>query len=126
MIKVMKLISKKEFLLTLSLLVLVFALYNPFGTFMPSVLDMVILALLVVVIGLFAGFVVNEKVTDEREIGHRAMAGRSGFTAGLLVVLLGIVFQGLQHKPIDGWLLVALVAMVLVKIFSRIYSRNYR
>jgi hypothetical protein len=85
MIKIMKLISKKELGLTLALLVLVFVLCNPFGNFMPSIMDMVVLALLVVVVGLFAGFVVNEKVIDERELEHRAKAGRSGYTAGLVV-----------------------------------------
>jgi hypothetical protein len=126
MIKIMKLISKKELGLTLALLVLVFVLCNPFGNFMPSIMDMVVLALLVVVVGLFAGFVVNEKVIDERELEHRAKAGRSGYTAGLVVVLTGIVVQGLKHVPIDGWLLLALVSMVVVKIASRIYSRNYQ
>lgn len=117
--------SKKELFFSVALVILAVVLCNPFNIFMPSMFQMVVLALLVVFVGLFAGLVVHESVSDEREQFHRDQAGRLGYTAGLIVVLMGIITQSLRHVPIDGWLLVALVAMVIFKIIARGYSRYH-
>lgn len=117
--------SKKELFLSITLIILVIVLCNPFDIFMPSMFQMLALALLVVFVGLFTGLVVHESVSDEREQFHRDQAGRVGYSAGLLVVLIGIVVQSIKHVPVDGWLLGALVAMVLFKVIARAYSRFY-
>lgn len=125
MINMMASISKKELSLSIVLVVLVGMLCNPFGIFMPTMWQMLVLALLVVLVGLFAGLVVYESVTDEREQSHRDRAGRVGYTAGLLVILLGIVVQSLKHVAVDGWLLAALVVLVIFKIAARVYNRRF-
>lgn len=117
--------SKKEIVLSVILVVLVVVLCNPFSLFMPNMFQMVALGLLVVCVGLFTGLVVHESVSDEREQLHRDRAGRVGYTAGLLVVLTGIVVQSVQHVPVDGWLLLTLIVMVLFKIVARGYSRYH-
>lgn len=126
MINIIKSFSKKELTLSGALIILVVALCNPFDLFMTNMMYMVVIALLVVVVGLFAGLVVHESITDEREAEHRDRAGRAGYTAGLSIILLGIVVQVLKHEQIDGWLLTALVAMIVIKTISRAYSRRYR
>lgn len=117
--------SKREILLSIVLIVLVGVLCNPFDMFMPSMFQMVALGLLVVFVGLFTGLVVHESISDEREQLHRDQAGRVGYSAGLLVVLAGIVVQSLSHVPVDGWLLGALVSMVFFKVIARAYGRHY-
>lgn len=118
--------SKREIFLSIALVIFALVLFNPSDIFMPSMFQMGVLALLVVFVGLFTGLVVHESVSDEREQLHRNHAGRAGYTAGLLIVLTGIVVQSLQHIPVDGWLLGALVVMVLFKVIARGHSRHYR
>ena len=116
--------SKKEIFLSIALVIFAIVLFNPSDIFMPNMFQMGALALLVVFVGLFTGLVVHESTSDEREQFHRDQAGRIGYTGGLIVVLIGIVVQSLKHVPVDGWLLLALVAMVLFKIIARGYSRH--
>ncbi len=117
--------SKREILLTAVLAVLVLALINPFHVLMSSMIHMVILGLLIAGTGLFVGLVVHEKVLDERENGHRDAAGRIGYTAGIILVTIGIFVQTLKGMN-DPWLLLVLLGMVLSKIISRILLRKYK
>jgi len=71
--------------------------------------------------GLFASFILREKVVDERDGFHRTLAGRNAFLAGAGVLTLGIVIQGYSHA-VDPWLVVALVGMIVVKIGTRAWS----
>lgn len=116
--------SKKELFLSIALIVFAIILFNPSNMFMPNMFQMLALALLVVCVGLFAGLVVHESTSDEREQLHRDRAGRIGYTAGIVIVLIGVVVQSLKHTPVDKWLLSALVAMVLCKIIARAYNRH--
>lgn len=118
--------SKKEIFLSLALTILVVILINPFHLLMPTMMHMLVLGLFVVFTGLFAGLVVHEKVTDEREDAHRAQAGRMGYTLGLIVLTLGILIQTLRDVPVDVWLLLALLVMVLGKIGFRMFLRKYK
>ncbi len=117
--------SKKEIFLSIALVIFAIVLFNPADVFMPSMFQMLALALLVVFVGLFTGLVVHESVSDEREQFHRDRAGRVGYSAGLVVILLGIVIQSLKHLPVDGWLLGALVTMVIFKVIARGYNRYF-
>lgn len=125
MISMMNSFSKKEIFLSIALIAFAVILFNPSDIFMPNMFQMLALALLVVFVGLFAGLVVHESTSDEREQNHRDRAGRVGYTAGLVTVLIGIVFQSLNHLPVDRWLLLTLVSMVIFKIISRAYNRHY-
>jgi Ca2+/Na+ antiporter len=111
----------KETLVTLSLVVLAVLLLNPFHFWMPDVMVMCILAIILGVFALFASFVLRENKYDEREEGHRALAGRNAFLVGAGILTLGIVVQGYTHI-VDPWLVITLVAMIVVKIITRIWS----
>ncbi len=117
--------SKKEIIVSVLLVVFVLALLNPFDILMSSMLHMLVLGILVAIVGIFTGLILNEKVSDERERDHKDRAGRIGYTAGILVVTTGVVFQTLKEMN-DPWLLIVLVVMVLSKIISRILLRKYR
>jgi cell division protein FtsW (lipid II flippase) len=100
-------------------------LVNPFHIWMPEMVHMTMLAVLVAAVGALAVFVVRERATDERDDAHRAFAGRAAFLAGSAVLLLGIVMQTFAHT-LDPWLVIALLAMVLAKVATRLWSNWYR
>jgi hypothetical protein len=70
----------------------------------------------------FATFLWKEKSGDEREEFHRLFADRIAYLIGSGVLLLGIVIGELAHA-LDSWLVFALAAMVLAKVFALIYGK---
>lgn len=79
------------------------------------------LAIILVLFAVFASFILREKTLDERDDQHRTLAGRNAFLAGSATLILGIIAQGYAHA-VDGWLVVALIVMVMTKIGTRIWS----
>lgn len=114
---------KSEIGISSVLVVLTVLLLNPFHFWMPNMLHMVVLALTLVIFALFAIFILREKVQDERESAHRMLSGRVAFLTGSALLTLAIVVQSLQDA-VDVWLVIVLVAMVLSKLITRIYSDN--
>jgi Kef-type K+ transport system membrane component KefB len=115
----------KETTLAAVLLVLLFVLLNPFHWWMADMMLATLLILSLVVFGIFALFVVQEKTVDEREQQHRVMAGRTAFIAGTLVLTLAILSQSIHHH-VDPWLFITFVVMVIAKLGTRAYiDRNY-
>lgn len=112
-----------EIILSCIIIALVIALLNPFN-FMTSMTMMMVQLALVVVFALFVGFVWKERGRDERELLHRALAGRVSFLAGSTVLVIGIVVQGLMYH-VDPWLVSALAVMVLAKLAVVIYNNNH-
>lgn len=111
----------KETIVTVSLIILSVLLLNPFHFWMPDMMVMCMLASSLVLFAIFASFILREKTVDERDDVHRTLAGRNAFLAGSAVLMLGIVIQGYTHS-VDPWLVVALIAMILVKIVTRMWS----
>ena len=111
----------KEISIAVILIILLLVLLNPFHMFMPDMMLMAILIAAVLAFGLFAAFILQEKVVDEREDAHRALSGRAAFLAGATLLVLGILVQSFSHH-VDPWLLIALVGMVVSKIAVRLYS----
>ena len=110
-----------ETIVTVCLVVLAILLLNPFHFWMP---DMVVIGMLAITLGLFgvfASFILRERVVDERDGLHRTLAGRNAFLAGSGVLTVAIVIQGYTHS-IDPWLVIALTTMIIVKILTRIWS----
>ncbi len=105
------------------LVVLTVLLLNPFHFWMPNMVHMIMLALTLVIFALLAIFIVREKVQDERETLHRMLSGRVAFLTGSALLTIAIVVQSLQDT-VDVWLVIILVAMVLSKLITRIYSDN--
>ncbi len=114
-----------ETLVAISLIVLAVLLLNPFHFWMPDMMVMGMLAIALGLFGVFASFILREKVSDEREGVHRTLAGRNAFLAGAGVLTLGIVVQGYTHS-VDPWLVLTLVAMIVAKIVTRVWSDKNR
>ncbi len=114
---------KMEALISIILVVLAVLLLNPFQFWMPSMLHLTLLALILGIFAFFAVFILQEKVQDEREASHRTLSGRVAFLAGSAILTTGIVVQSLSGT-VDVWLVASLVAMVLSKLITRIYSDN--
>ena len=100
-------------------------LVNPLQLWMPTMLHMIMLAVVVTAFGVLAVFVVFERVVDERDDAHRSLAGRAAFLVGSAILLMGIVVQTFAHT-LDPWLVVALLGMVVAKIGARMWSSSNR
>ena len=111
----------KETIVTVCLIAIAILLLNPFHFWMPDMMVMAMLAFALVIFGIFASFILREKVFDERDIIHRTRAGRNAFLAGATILMLSIVIEGYSHS-VDPWLVIALIAMIIVKITTRIWS----
>jgi NADH:ubiquinone oxidoreductase subunit 4 (subunit M) len=111
----------KEFMVTVCLVALAVLLLNPFHFWMPDMMVMGMLACILVLFGIFASFILREKIFDERDSAHRTLAGRNAFLAGSSILMLGIIVQGYSHQ-VDAWLVITLIGMILTKIGTRIWS----
>ncbi|MEK7069155.1 MAG: hypothetical protein AAB947_02110 [Patescibacteria group bacterium] len=111
----------KEIMVPLALIVLAILLLNPFHFWMPDMMVMGMLVALLILFGIFASFILKEKVFDERDDANRSLAGRNAFLAGSAILMFGIAIQGYSHK-VDAWLVIALVIMIVVKIATRFWS----
>ncbi len=110
-----------EVAVTAALVVLAVLVLNPSHLIMPDMVLTGLLAGLLAFFCLFAVFVVRERVRDEREMNHRALSGRVAFLIGSAVLVFGIIAEGMKHA-VDQWLVIALVAMIVGKLATRIYS----
>lgn len=110
-----------EIVISLLLIILLMLLLGPSMFLMPNSIDMMILVVLVIVFFVFSLFLWKERVLDERDNLHRLNAGRFSFFIGSFVLIAGIIVQTLRHD-IDPWLIYGLIAMIVGKIASRIWS----
>lgn len=86
---------------------------------MPSSLQMLILA---AVLGFIATFLVlfwREQPDDEREMQNQALASRSAYTVGSLVLITALIIQSLNHE-LDPVIPIALLAMIATKIIVQL------
>jgi len=114
----------KEIIASVVLVALLVLLLNPFGFWMPTSLQMVILGAAIAAFGTIAAFVLRERASDEREEAHRSFSGRLAFLAGSAVLLFGIVLQSLDHA-VDPWLVAVLASMILAKLAARLYGDRF-
>lgn len=110
-----------EAVVTVCLIALAILLLNPFQFWMPDMMVMAVLAVTLGFFGIFASFILRERVGDERDGQHRTLAGRNAFLAGAGVLTLAIVVQGYTHT-VDPWLVATLIAMIIVKLLTRMWS----
>lgn len=111
----------KEIIVSFLLVVLAILLLNPFHFWMPSIAVICMLVVMLVLFGIFASFILREKITDERDSLHRTFAGRNAFLAGSGIAILGIIIQAYAHA-VDPWLVATLVGMIIVKLGTRAWS----
>src|SRR3989344_7090353 len=93
-------------------------LLDPRGFWMPSMSQVTMLGFAAAAFGAYIVFVLREKATDERDEAHRSFAGRAVFLAGSVVLFGAIVLQS-KGGHVDGWLVGALLAMILAKLSAR-------
>ena len=86
--------------------------------FMPSHVQMIVLAIAAAAICGWAGLVLQEKNGDEREVSHRMHAGRAAYLSGVLVLTIALIYQGLTHN-IDMWVPISLATMIVSKGIAR-------
>ncbi len=82
---------------------------------MPSSLQMLVLA---AVLGLISTFLVlfwREQPDDEREMHNQALASRSAYTVGSLVLIAALIIQSINHS-LDPAVPIALLAMIATKV----------
>jgi len=96
-------------------------LVNPFDFWMPDMMLVSFLCLALILMAFFGSFILREHTEDERDVQHRALAGRNAFVVGASVLILGIVIQSFSHTT-DPWLVGALLTMVVAKVVTRIWS----
>jgi low temperature requirement protein LtrA len=80
-----------------------------------------LLAFVAVLVGLF----VFERRGDERDVLHRHIADRCALFAVIAVLGVGIFVDQL-HQVCNPWMVGALVAAIVTKIISRVYSAYYQ
>jgi hypothetical protein len=100
------------FLLTLADLV-------PF--WMPMMGELVALLVVVILLLVWAGFVLQETAHDEREVLLKMKSGRVAYLSGLGVLMVALIVQGMGHD-IDPWIAVALAVMVVAKLVTRLFE----
>lgn len=102
------------------LLGLLLFLTDPFMYWMPEPAQMLVLLGATALAALWAGFVMQERSSDEREAVNAMYAGRVAYLSGIAVLTLALVVEGLAHD-IDPWIPFALGVMVISKLAARMY-----
>lgn len=87
---------------------------------MPMMGEMIALLLVVILLLVWAGFVMQETAHDEREVLLKMKSGRVAYLSGLGVLMVALIVQGFAHA-IDPWIAIALAVMVVSKLASRLY-----
>lgn len=105
------------------LIVLLVLLVNPFDIFMPTMMEMLMVAVAGVLFLLFAGFFWKEQAADEREELHRFLAARFAYLVGAAILMIAILVQSFAHS-LDTWVVMALTAMLLAKVLGRVYAER--
>ncbi len=96
-------------------------LVNPFDWWMPSQMEMLLVAVFASVFVFFSAIFWREKAVDERDEVHLFFAGRVAFFVGTAITTLGIIIQSLDHN-LDPWLPSILIGMVFAKYAGRFYA----
>ncbi len=111
----------KETIITICLVLVAILFLNPFHFWMPDVFVMCMLVVALILFGIFTSFVLREKVFDERDSVHRALAGRNSFLVGSAVLMLAILVQE-YNEALDPWIVFVFIAMIVTKIITRVWS----
>ena len=112
--------SLLDIVLLLGLSVIAFLAVAPHAIVMPSALQMLLLAIVLVLISGFLVFLWREQPGDERELHNQAMASRAAYMIGSVVLIIALVLQSLRHD-LDPAIPVAILAMIATKV---IVQRN--
>jgi predicted ABC-type exoprotein transport system permease subunit len=107
----------------LGFLLLVLGDLIPF--WMPGMTEMIALLCVVLLLTIWAGFVMYEHARDERDEVNKMHAGRVAYLSGIGTLTLALLVQGISHT-IDPWITVSLAVMVISKLLARMYTERNR
>ncbi len=110
-----------EIIVSAVFLVLLALKLDPLRLLMPNHMQMIVLALVVAVFGVYAGLLFRQKARDEREAFHLHRASAGAYVAGVALLILGIAFQSFSGKS-DPWLFYILGGMVVAKMALLVWS----
>lgn len=113
----MKNLVNKQLLIPLGVIALSYAFLDPLMVLMPTMAVYVAIALFFSGYIGFALLMWREKVTDEREVAHRAYAARIAYLAGTGVLVIGIIYQVLKLHEVEPLLILTLTVMIYSKIY---------
>ena len=82
---------------------------------MPTAMQMVLLAIVLGLIAAFLTFLWREQPTDEREAHNQALASRSAYVVGAIILIFALIIESLRHK-LDPAIPIALLAMIATKV----------
>lgn len=119
----MKNLVRIEIIVAAVLIFLLLTFLNGPELLMPMLFNSMAIVLFVILAILFTGLVFRESALDERERLHRLEAGRVAYLSGIVVIAFGIIVQSFSYD-IDPWLVYSLIAMIIVKIASRLYAQK--
>lgn len=105
-----------DIVLLLGLAIIALLAIAPKTFIMPTSVQMLTLA---VVLGLISTFLVllwREQPDDEREMQNQALASRSAYIIGSLVLIGALIIQSLDHD-LDPAIPIALLSMIATKVF---------
>ncbi len=91
---------------------------NFMNSFMPSSLVMVVVALFVAAIALFAIGIWRESPRDEREAQIILTSDRLAFLTGAILLSLGLVYQSIRHQSTD-LIAIILSTMIIAKLIGK-------
>lgn len=115
----------KELFAAIGLIIVLVILMDPMHFYYSNMTLATFITLLIILYTFFVVFVLRDKPADEREELHQRLAGRVAFMAGTGVMLIGVVVQSFT-TGVDVWLVAALTAMILAKVFAAKYGqRNF-
>lgn len=112
-----------EITVSIILIVLLILLLDPFMYFMPTPMQLIIVAFVLIIFSSFAAFVWKEKARDEREELHINIASRFAYLSGTVILIIGIIYQIFSHS-LDRWLVLALITMIIAKIIGSLYANS--
>jgi len=115
--------SLLDILLLLGLGTIAFLAVAPDTVIMPSSLQMILLAVVLVLISGFLVFLWREQPSDERELQNQALASRWAYLTGSCVLILALVIQSLRHD-LDPTVPIALLTMIATKIIVQSNKDN--
>jgi len=104
-----------DVILLLGLAIIALLAIAPKAIVMPSSLQMLILAVVLGLIATFLALFWREQPDDEREMQNQALASRSAYTIGSLVLIIALIIQSLRHN-LDPAIPITLLAMIATKV----------
>jgi cobalamin synthase len=98
-----------------ALLLVILLKIDPLHWFMPTALQMLLLAVLTAGMAIYVGIIYRERARDERERDHLYRASRAGYLVGVIALSALVVVQDLRHE-LDPLVLIVLALMILTKL----------